>query len=101
MSLPEDKTPLRNTRSSKITKKPPGTRCGNEQCNKLIDVGKPKEVLQCERCKDMFHLECTGMNITALNFIIENNCLDNFIKCCLPCQPKARNEIGSIKQIKK
>ena len=87
-----------NRRSTRLKKKPPDLRCGNQLCNEIIDDNKTEHI-KCERCQENFHLSCTGMNVDALKYIINNNCKDSFIKCCLPCQPQARKEIGSIKDL--
>ena len=96
-SVMGDETTPRTTRGSKPNKNPSVLKCGRKQCGRSINVTKEQEFIQCERCKEHFHLECTGMNIVALKFIMDNDCADNFIKCCLPCQPQARKEIGCIK----
>lgn len=59
-----------------------GSSCG--ECTDTVAM--VDEQLQCDRCKNKYHLKCTKVNTDVYSVMCANNCLGEFVWRCGPCK---------------
>ena len=76
-----------NTKGKSLSIKP--TCCGN--CSEF--VLQTENHLKCEKCNNLFHLDCTSFNREVFSVMQTNNCFDDILWRCTKCKSGPKCEL--------
>ena len=76
----------RSTRTGKI--------CGKPLCAMKIKLDE--DSLECEKCKKLFHPDCTNLTKEVYDLLKSKALLSGIIWCCEICTPQVRKSIEMI-----
>ena len=72
--------------------------CGAEGCKTKVKIKEDKNI-KCEKCKNYFHVACSGFDEKAYDFLYDTQAFAELIWCCAGCRPTVRKIIGIIDTI--